>query len=112
MLLGAIADDFTGATDLCSMLVRGGMRTMQLIGTPVPGDDVPDVDAIVVAIKSRTAPVKWAIDESLAALEWLRAAGARQYFFKYCSTFDSTDRGNIGPVADALIHALGCGFSL
>src|SRR3954463_6124019 len=94
MLLGAIADDFTGATDLCSMLVRGGMRTMQLIGTPAPGDDVPDVDAIVVAIKSRTAPVKWAVDESLAALEWLREAGARQYFFKYCSTFDSTDEGN------------------
>jgi uncharacterized protein YgbK (DUF1537 family) len=112
MLLGAIADDFTGATDLCSMLVRGGMRTMQLIGTPAPGDDVPDVDAIVVAIKSRTAPVKWAVDESLAALEWLRTAGARQYFFKYCSTFDSTDRGNIGPVTDALIQALGCGFAL
>ena len=112
MLLGAIADDFTGATDLCSMLVRGGMRTVQLIGTPAPGDPVPDADAVVVAIKSRTAPAKWAVDESLAALDWLRAAGARQYFFKYCSTFDSTDRGNIGPIADALIHALGCGFSL
>jgi 3-dehydrotetronate 4-kinase len=112
MLLGAIADDFTGATDLCSMLVRGGMRTVQLIGTPAPGDAVPDVDAVVVAIKSRTAPVKWAVDQSLMALDWLQKAGARQFFFKYCSTFDSTDQGNIGPVSDALIQALGCGFSL
>jgi uncharacterized protein YgbK (DUF1537 family) len=112
MLLGAIADDFTGATDLCSMLVRGGMRTVHLIGTPAADDPVPDVDAVVVAIKSRTAPAKWAVEQSLAALEWLRKAGARQFFFKYCSTFDSTDQGNIGPVADALIQALDCGFSL
>src|SRR5580704_3278190 len=112
MLLGAIADDFTGATDLCSMLVRGGMRTVQLIGTPAPGDAVPDVDAVVVAIKSRTAPVQWAVEQSLMAREWLWRGGARQFFFKYCSTFDSTDQGNIGPVADALIQALGCGFSL
>ena len=112
MLLGAIADDFTGATDLCSMLVRGGMRTVQLIGTPAPDDPVPNVDAVVVAIKSRTAAPRWAVEQSLAALAWLRQAGARQFFFKYCSTFDSTDAGNIGPVADALIRALGCGFSL
>lgn len=112
MLLGAIADDFTGATDLCSMLVRGGMRTVQLIGVPPPDLIVPDADAIVVALKSRTAPVRQAVEESLAALKWLQAAGARQFFFKYCSTFDSTDRGNIGPVADALVSALGCGFAL
>ena len=112
MLLGAIADDFTGATDLCSMLVRGGMRTVQLIGLPRPGDPVPDADAVVIALKSRTVPVRQAIDESLAALRWLRDAGCRQLFFKYCSTFDSTDAGNIGPVADALIAALGCGFAL
>ena len=112
MLLGAIADDFTGATDLCSMLVRGGMRTVQVIGVPAAGQPIPDVDAIVVALKSRTAPVKQAVDESLAALQWLRAADARQFFFKYCSTFDSTDQGNIGPVADALIAALDCGFAL
>ena len=90
MLLGAIADDFTGATDLCSMLVRGGMRTVQLIGVPQRGDTAPDADAVVVALKSRTAPVRQAVDESLAALAWLRAAGCRQFFFKYCSTFDST----------------------
>src|SRR3954468_20839837 len=103
MLLGAIADDFTGATDLCSMLVRGGMRTVQLIGVPSPEQAPPDADAVVVALKSRTAPVRQAVDESLAALRWLQAAGVRQCFFKYCSTFDSTDQGNIGPVADALI---------
>jgi uncharacterized protein YgbK (DUF1537 family) len=112
MLLGAIADDFTGATDLCSMLVRGGMRTVQLTGLPRPNDPAPDADAVVVALKSRTAPVRQAIDESLAALAWLRAAGCRQFFFKYCSTFDSTDAGNIGPVADALVAALDCGFAL
>ncbi|HET8997430.1 MAG TPA: four-carbon acid sugar kinase family protein, partial [Acetobacteraceae bacterium] len=106
MLLGAVADDFTGATDLCSMLVRGGMRTVQLIGVPDASDPPPDADAVVVALKSRTAPVRQAVDDSLAALDWLRKAGAKQFFFKYCSTFDSTDQGNIGPVADAMIEAL------
>jgi uncharacterized protein YgbK (DUF1537 family) len=112
MLLGAIADDFTGATDLCSTLVRGGMRTVQLIGVPRPGDQPPDADAVVVALKSRTAPLREALAESRATLAWLRAAGCRQFFFKYCSTFDSTDAGNIGPVADALIADLDCGFAL
>ena len=82
------------------------------IGAPSADTAVPDADAIVVALKSRTAPVRQAVDEALAALKWLQAAGARQYFFKYCSTFDSTDQGNIGPVADALVAALGCGFAL
>lgn len=112
MLLGAVADDFTGATDLCSMLVRGGMRTVQLIGVPRDVDTPPDADAVVVALKSRTAPVREAVRDSLAALDWLRKGGCRQVFFKYCSTFDSTEHGNIGPVADALIAALGCGFAL
>jgi uncharacterized protein YgbK (DUF1537 family) len=112
MLLGAIADDFTGATDLASMLVRNGMRTVQSIGVPSAADPSPDADAVVVALKSRTAPAQQAVEESLAALRWLRAAGCRQFFFKYCSTFDSTDQGNIGPVADALIAALGSGFAL
>ncbi len=111
-LLGAIADDFTGATDLASMLVRSGMRAVQLIGVPGANDRVPDADAVIVALKSRTAPVKQAVAESRAALAWLRRAGCRQFFFKYCSTFDSTDAGNIGPVADALIDDLGCGFAL
>ncbi len=111
-LLGCIADDFTGATDLASMLVRNGMDTVQLIGVPNPADPPPAAAAIVVALKSRTAPVCHAVAESLAALAWLQAAGCRQFLFKYCSTFDSTDEGNIGPVADALVDALGCGFAI
>ena len=111
-LLGCIADDFTGATDLASMLVRNGMRAVQLIGVPAQDAPVPEADAIIIALKSRTAPVREAVDDSLAALAWLRRAGCRQFFFKYCSTFDSTDAGNIGPVADALVEALDCGFAL
>jgi uncharacterized protein YgbK (DUF1537 family) len=112
ILLGAIADDFTGATDLCSMLVRNGMRTVQLIGVPEPGLGLPEADAVVVALKSRTAPVAEAVADSLAAQRWLAGQGARQYLFKYCSTFDSTDAGNIGPIADALLDALGSGFTI
>lgn len=110
LLLGCIADDFTGATDLASMLVRNGMTTVQVID--VPTGPLPDADAIVIALKSRTIPVAEARAKSLAAAEALLAAGARQLFFKYCSTFDSTDEGNIGPVADALLKRLGAGFAL
>ena len=112
MLLGCIADDFTGATDLASMLVRGGMRTVQTIGVPRRGSIADGADAVVVALKSRTIPAADAVAQSAAALAWLRAAGARQIYFKYCSTFDSTDRGNIGPVADALMDALGAAFTI
>jgi uncharacterized protein YgbK (DUF1537 family) len=111
-LLGCIADDFTGATDLCNTLVRQGMRTVQLIDVPAPGLAVPEAEAITVALKSRTCPVDQAIEQSLAALRWLKDAGARQFLFKYCSTFDSTDKGNIGPVADALLEALGGDFTI
>ncbi len=111
-LLGCIADDVTGATDLASTLVRAGMRVVQLIGVPAAGDPVPEADALVVALKIRTAPVAQAVSEALAACEWLQAAGCGQFFWKYCSTFDSTDEGNIGPVADALVARLGCGFAL
>ncbi|MBW9102600.1 3-oxo-tetronate kinase [Paraburkholderia phenoliruptrix] len=107
-LLGCIADDFTGATDLANMLVRGGMRTVQTIGVPGQGEGI-EADAIVVALKSRTIPAAEAVAQSLAALDWLRAQGCRQFVFKYCSTFDSTDAGNIGPVTDALLDALGGG---
>jgi uncharacterized protein YgbK (DUF1537 family) len=111
VLLGAIADDFTGATDLANTLVRQGMRTVQLIG--VPARRAPhDVDAVVVALKSRTIPSADAVAQSLAANAWLEREGARQIFFKYCSTFDSTDQGNIGPVADALLEALGADFTV
>ena len=112
VLLGAIADDFTGATDLCNTLVRRGMRTVQLIDVPRPGTEIPDAEALVVALKSRTVPAAEAIEKSLAALGWLQQAGARQILFKYCSTFDSTDAGNIGPVAEALMAALGTDFTL
>lgn len=111
-LLGCIADDFTGATDLAAMLARNGMRTVQVIGVPDATSPPPGSDAIVVALKSRTAPVQRAVRESRAALTWLARAGCRQFFFKYCSTFDSTEEGNIGPVADALVSDLGCGFAL
>ncbi len=111
VVLGAIADDFTGATDLANTLVREGMRTVQLIGV-ASGDAPADADAVVVALKSRTIPAPAAVDQSLAALAFLRQAGARQILFKYCSTFDSTDRGNIGPVADALLAALDAEFTI
>ncbi|WP_337875950.1 3-oxo-tetronate kinase [Elioraea sp.] len=110
-ILGCVADDFTGATDLASTLVKEGARTVQLLGVPRPEDPVPAADAIVVALKSRTAPAHEAVAESVAALDWLLAAGCRQAFFKVCSTFDSTDAGNIGPVADALLARLGAGFA-
>lgn len=103
--LGCIADDFTGATDLANNLVRAGMRVAQTMGVPqVP---VEGVDAIVVALKSRTAPVAEAVADALQAARWLRAQGAAQMYFKVCSTFDSTPAGNIGPVAEALVELLG-----
>ena len=105
-VLGIIADDFTGATDLANNLVRSGMRTLQTIGVPA-APLAADVDAVVVALKSRTIAADAAVAQSLAALAWLRRAGCRQFYFKYCSTFDSTDLGNIGPVGDALIDTLG-----
>ncbi len=110
MKLGCIADDFTGATDLANNLVRAGMRVVQTIG--VPTGPAPDVDAVVVALKSRTAPVAEAVAESLAAARWLRRHGAGQIYFKVCSTFDSTAQGNIGPVAEALMDELGADFAI
>jgi len=106
MLLGCIADDFTGATDLANNLVRSGMRTVQTIGIPEAAPE-GEVDAVVVALKSRTIAAGQAVAQSLAALDWLKRAGCRQFYFKYCSTFDSTAQGNIGPVAEALLQALG-----
>jgi 3-dehydrotetronate 4-kinase len=104
MLLGCIADDFTGATDLANTLTRQGMRTVQTIGI----SDTPpqSAEAVVVALKTRTIEPSMAVEESLTACRWLRQNGAKQIFFKYCSTFDSTDNGNIGPVADALLKEL------
>src|SRR5258708_3530173 len=108
-LLGSIADDFTGATDLAGMLVKQGMRTVQMIG--VPQHPAPDgLDAIVVALKTRTIPPQDAIDASLAAFAWRGGAVCRNFFLNSGSTFDSRSRGNIGPVADALMEALQTDF--
>lgn len=111
MLLGAIADDLTGATDLALMLSRQGMRTVQAIGAPADGD-FGDAEAVVVALKSRTIPAADAVAQSLEAAHALRAAGAQQLVFKYCSTFDSTDEGNIGPVAEALLDLVGADLTI
>ena len=105
MKLGCIGDDFTGSSDLANTLAKGGMRATQYTGVP-NGPADPSVEAGVVALKSRSIPAAEAVALSLAALEWLQAQGCTQFFFKYCSTFDSTPEGNIGPVADALADAL------
>jgi uncharacterized protein YgbK (DUF1537 family) len=109
--LGCIADDFTGATDLANNLVRAGMRVVQTIGVP-NAPLAAEVDAVVVALKSRTIAPQEAIDQSLQALAWLQAQGAAHIYFKYCSTFDSTPEGNIGPVTEALMDALGTDFTI
>lgn len=106
MLLGCIADDFTGASDLSNTLTRAGMATVQFVGVP-DGGDLPPSDAGVIALKTRTCPAEEAVRRSLDALRWLQAQGCTQILFKICSTFDSTPAGNIGPVAEALADALG-----
>jgi len=106
VLLGCIGDDFTGSSDLANTLAKGGMRVTQYSGIPT-GPAHESVEAGVVALKSRTIPPEEAVQQSLAALDWLLAQGCQQIFFKYCSTFDSTADGNIGPVADALADRLG-----
>jgi uncharacterized protein YgbK (DUF1537 family) len=105
MILGVIADDFTGASDVAAMLARGGMETLLLIG--VPAQQQLACEAGVVALKSRSIPAADAVRQSLAALDWLQSQGCRQILFKYCSTFDSTPGGNIGPVGEALAERLG-----
>lgn len=105
-ILGVIADDFTGATDIAGMLVKGRMRTIQTIGVPAKGTLPSDVDAVVVALKTRSIAATDAIAQSIDALKVLQESGCVRFFFKYCSTFDSTDAGNIGPVGDALLDSL------
>lgn len=106
MILGCIGDDFTGSSDLANTLAKEGMQTTQYVGIPSRPAE-PSAQAGVVALKSRTVPVADAVDQSLEALAWLQEQGCQQFFFKYCSTFDSTPQGNIGPVAEALVDALG-----
>jgi 3-dehydrotetronate 4-kinase len=111
VVLGCIADDFTGATDLANNLVRAGMRVVLTVDVPAESDQV-DADAVVVALKSRTVPAATAVEQSLRACRWLRQRGAGQIYFKICSTFDSTAAGNIGPVIEALMDELECDFSI
>ncbi|RYD28359.1 MAG: four-carbon acid sugar kinase family protein [Lysobacteraceae bacterium] len=105
VVLGCIADDLTGASDLANELVGKSLRTVQTIGVPASGP-APDVDAIVISLKSRSVDPTLAIEQSVSALRWLRKAGCDRFYFKYCSTFDSTARGNIGPVLEALAKEL------
>jgi uncharacterized protein YgbK (DUF1537 family) len=102
LALGCIADDYTGASDLANTLTRAGLRTVQTIGIPADDLALPEVDAVVVSLKSRSIEAGLAVSRSRAADKWLRGRGARHVLFKICSTFDSTDAGNIGPVMDAL----------
>jgi uncharacterized protein YgbK (DUF1537 family) len=102
LVLGCIADDYTGASDLANTLTRSGLRTVQTIGVPSDELALPDVDAVVVSLKSRSIEAGLAVSRSRAADKWLRGRGADHVLFKICSTFDSTDAGNIGPVMDAL----------
>lgn len=105
-VLGCIADDFTGATDLAGLLARSGVRVSLRIGVPqAPATETAAFE--IIALKCRTAPVEEAVAETRAALQWLKSAGAKRFFWKYCSTFDSTSEGNIGPVAEALMKDLG-----
>lgn len=104
--LGCIADDFTGATDLAGLLARSGFPVSLRIGLPTaPPSDGQAIE--VIALKCRSIPVSDAIRDVMAAYDWLRDAGAQRYFWKYCSTFDSTEHGNIGPVSEALMTAIG-----
>jgi uncharacterized protein YgbK (DUF1537 family) len=112
LLIGAIGDDVTGSTDLALMLSKHGMSVVQTIGLPPPDLLFRNAQAVVVALKSRTAPTTQAVADTLSACDWLLAQGARQVFFKYCSTFDSTEKGNIGPVAEALLGRLGGGITI
>jgi uncharacterized protein YgbK (DUF1537 family) len=112
LLIGAIGDDMTGSTDLALMLAKQGMSIIQYIGIPSDNMKVENAHSAVIALKIRTSPVDEAINQSLSACEWLIEKGARQIVFKYCSTFDSTASGNIGPVAESLMKRLGVGITV
>lgn len=107
LILGCIADDFTGGSDAASFLAAGGMNTILL--SEIPGEDYvlpDDVEAAVITLKSRTQETSAAVADSLSSIRWLRGAGASHFYVKYCSTFDSTPEGNIGPIVDAVLEEL------
>ena len=112
LLIGAIGDDMTGSTDLALMLAKQGMSVLQFIGLPAADAEIKNTQAAVVALKSRTIPADEAVSQSQKACDWLLKRGARQIFFKYCSTFDSTEAGNIGPVAETLLNQLQDGITV
>ncbi|MGO6678865.1 3-oxo-tetronate kinase [Rhizobium leguminosarum] len=112
ILLGSIADDYTGASDLANTLTKNGLRTVQTVGIPDPSLALPDVDAVVVSLKIRSVPASDAVAAAVSAERWLRQRGAGHVLYKICSTFDSTDAGNIGPVTEALSEAAGGGIVL
>ena len=114
MLLGCIADDFTGASDAASFLVKGGMQTLLLNGIPehMDKDEIARADAVVIALKTRTQETASAVEDSLSAIKWLEKNGARHFYVKYCSTFDSTPSGNIGPICDKAMECLGVQYTL
>lgn len=114
MLLGCIADDFTGASDAASFLVKGGMQTLLLNGIPENIDmvEIARADAVVIALKTRTQETVSAVNDSLNAIKWLEKNGARHFYVKYCSTFDSTPSGNIGPICDKAMEYLGVQYTL
>ncbi|MCW0019359.1 3-oxo-tetronate kinase [Rhizobium sp. BT-226] len=112
ILLGSIADDYTGASDLANTLTKNGLRTVQTVGIPDPSLVLPDVDAVVVSLKIRSVPASDAVTAAASAEQWLRQQGAGHVLYKICSTFDSTDAGNIGPVIEALSDAAGGGIVL
>lgn len=112
IILGSIADDYTGASDLANTLSKNGLRTVQTIGIPDQLGTLPDIDAVVISLKIRSVPAGQAVEAALTADRWLRAQGARHVMYKICSTFDSTDAGNIGPVTDALREHAGADIVL
>lgn len=112
ILLGSIADDYTGASDLANTLTKNGLRTVQTVGIPDPSLALPDVDAVVVSLKIRSVAAEEAVAAALAAESWLRGRGAAHVLYKICSTFDSTDLGNIGPVTEALLSVSGGDIAL
>ena len=105
-ILGCVADDFTGAADMASFLKKGGMRTLLLNGVPEETQETNQEDAIVIALKTRTQETEKAVSFSLDALHWLKRQNCSHFYIKYCSTFDSTPKGNIGPVCDAAMDFL------
>ncbi|MGO8245878.1 3-oxo-tetronate kinase [Rhizobium johnstonii] len=112
IFLGSIADDYTGASDLANTLTKNGLRTVQTVGIPHPSLALPDIDAVVVSLKIRSVPASDAVAAAASAERWLRQRGAGHVLYKICSTFDSTDSGNIGPVTEALSEAAGGGVVL